>query len=61
VAFPLLVAQNGGLTKEQFLHLLEKYLIEIPIEIYHFDPKASDDLFYKFNNALPFGLLNQSV
>lgn len=53
VAFPLLGAQNGGLTKEQSLHLLEKYLIdiEIPIEIYHFDADASDDLFYKFSNA----------
>jgi len=53
VAFPLLGAQNGGLTKEQSLHLLEKYLIdiEIPVEIYQFDADASDDLFYKFSNA----------
>ena len=53
VAFPLLGAQNGGLSKEESLQLLEKYLIdiEIPVEIYQFDANASDDLFEKFRNS----------
>lgn len=53
VAFPLLGAQNGGLSKEESLQLLEKYLmdIEIPVEIYQFDANASDDLFEKFSNS----------
>lgn len=53
VAFPLLGAQNGGLTKEQSFNLLEKYLIniEIPVEIYQFDADAADDLFENFSSA----------
>ncbi len=53
IAFPLLGAQNGGLTKEQSLQLLQKYLvdIDIPVEIYQFDANASDDLFDKFSKS----------
>lgn len=50
IAFPLLGAQNGGLTHEQSLELLEKYLkhINIPVEVYQFDLNAPDDLFQNF-------------
>ena len=53
IAFPLLGAHNGGLSKEQSLSLLEKHLagIDIPIEIYQYDPLATDDLFEDFKTA----------
>jgi len=53
IAFPLLGAQNGGLTKEQSISLLEEYLkdIDIPIEIYQYKENASDDLFEKFSKS----------
>ncbi|MDY3521945.1 macro domain-containing protein [Riemerella anatipestifer] len=53
IAFPLLGAHNGGLSKEQSLELIEKYLkdIDIPFEIYQFDPKAPDDLYENFKTA----------
>ena len=52
-AFPLLGAHNGGLSKEESLSLIEKHLssIDIPIEIYQFDPTAPDDLFENFKTA----------
>lgn len=61
IAFPLLGAQNGGLSKEQSLLLIEKYLsnLDIPIEIYQFDPTAPDDLFENFKNT--FLLHNQQT
>lgn len=53
IAFPLLGAHNGGLSKEQSLGLIEKYLknIDIPFEVYQFDPKAPDDIFENFKTA----------
>src|SRR5690606_9929486 len=38
IAFPLLGAHNGGLSKEQSLELIEKHLkgIDIPFEVYQF-------------------------
>lgn len=53
IAFPLLGAQNGGLTKEQSLSLLDKYLskIDIPCEVYEYDSSAPDDLFKDFKLA----------
>lgn len=53
IAFPLLGAHNGGLTKEYSLDLIEKYLkdIDILVEVYQFDPNAPDDLFEKFKKA----------
>lgn len=52
IAFPLLGASNGGLTKEQSYSTMEKYLnnLDIEIEIWHFDPNAQDDLFMKFQS-----------
>lgn len=53
VAFPLLGAQNGGLTKDESLGMLEKYLIgvEIPIEIYQYEENAPDNLFEVFSKT----------
>ena len=53
IAFPLLGAQNGGLTQEQSISLLEKYLkdIDIPVEIYQYEADAPDDLFDIFSKA----------
>jgi O-acetyl-ADP-ribose deacetylase (regulator of RNase III) len=53
IAFPLLGAQNGGITKEQSLEILEKYLanIEIPIEIYQYEKNAPDNLFETFSKT----------
>ena len=53
IAFPLLGAQNGGLTNEQSIEMLELYLkdVEIPIEIYQYDEHAPDNLFVIFSKT----------
>ena len=53
IAFPLLGAQNGGLSKDESLELLQKHLegIKIQVEIYIYKENASDDLFNIFKNA----------
>ena len=58
IAFPLLGANNGGLdpiiVEEMMLSLLSS--CKIPIEIYHYDPMAPDDLFNIFKerwNLIP--------
>ncbi len=53
IAFPLLGTQNGGLSKEESLEILTKYLndIEIPVEIYQFDAEAQDDLYEIFSKT----------
>lgn len=50
VAFPLLGASRGGIDESVSLEIMKEYLtnIEIPVEISHFDPSASDDLYDKF-------------
>ncbi|HHT61638.1 MAG TPA: macro domain-containing protein [Bacteroidales bacterium] len=50
IAFPLLGTHNGGLEREEVKLLMIKYLSEcdIPIEVYDYDPFASDDLFEAF-------------
>lgn len=58
VAFPMLGTHNGGLDKNAVLTVMENYLgqCDIPIEIYDYDPNASDDLFETFKskwNAIP--------
>jgi O-acetyl-ADP-ribose deacetylase (regulator of RNase III) len=52
IAFPLLGANNGGLDKDRVLSIMNHYLskCDIPIEIYIYDPFASDDLFHTFKN-----------
>ena len=50
VAFPMLGTHNGGLDKDAVRALMINYLSQcnIPIEIYDYDPMASDDLFETF-------------
>lgn len=50
VAFPMLGTLNGGLDKDAVRALMINYLSQcnIPIEIYDYDPMASDDLFETF-------------
>lgn len=54
IAFPLLGASNGGLDEKVVLELMTQYLdnIDIPVEIYLYDPKASDDYFSEFKTIL---------
>lgn len=49
IAFPILGAQNGGLTECIALDVMNSYLkdCDIPIEIYRFNPLAQDELFEK--------------
>ena len=53
IAFPLLGAQNGGLTKEQSLSMLEINLkgMDIPVEIYQYKENAPDDLYKLFSES----------
>jgi O-acetyl-ADP-ribose deacetylase (regulator of RNase III) len=50
IAFPLLGAQHGGLTASRSEEIMASYLCrcEIPIEIYHYDSSAEDDLYDAF-------------
>lgn len=52
VAFPLLGASKGGIPVDVSIDIMTSYLerCDIPIEIYHYDPLAYDDLFLKFKN-----------
>ena len=50
IAFPLLGTHNGGLDTNVVKELMERYLSKcsIDIEIYDYDPNATDDLFASF-------------
>lgn len=50
IAFPLLGSSHGGLTQEQSLSIMQKYLsqCDIEIEIWNFDPTAADDVFLNY-------------
>ena len=50
IAFPLLGAQQGGLSEKKSMEIMYHYLskCDIDVEIWHFDPIAKDDLFEKF-------------
>ena len=66
IAFPLLGADKGGLSKEESLAIMEKYLsrCDIDVEIWEFDPLAKDDLFEKFVsiiNALELNDLKEAT
>ena len=59
IAFPLLGTNNGGLDRDIVLNLMISYLskCDIPIEIYEYDPMASDDLYETFKSrwlAIPY-------
>ena len=57
-AFPLLGSQKGGLDPKRSLQIMSSYLdnLSIPIEIYEYDSKASDDIYLKFK--LEFSRMN---
>lgn len=59
VAFPVLGAQNGGLSQEESLEIMRKYLCEIniPVEVYLYEPSAADDIF----PSLKMAFLNQDI
>ncbi len=50
IAFPLLGANNGGLDSHKVEEIMISYLskCDIPVEIYHYNPQAPDDLFEEF-------------
>jgi O-acetyl-ADP-ribose deacetylase (regulator of RNase III) len=54
IAFPLLGADRGGIAPEESLNIMVSYLqhADIPVDIYQYDPKASDDLFQKVQSWL---------
>ena len=54
IAFPLFGAQNGGLSTEKSLSIMQKYLkdCDIDIEIWHFDTMAEDDLYNQFKSVM---------
>lgn len=49
IAFPLLGADKGGLDPQDSLQIMRDYLtqVDIPVEIYTYDPNAQDDLYEK--------------
>ena len=57
IAFPILGASNGGLDEEESLSLMQSYLkrCDIPVEIYRYDPTATDDLFRDFQRKMLSG------
>lgn len=52
IAFPLLGAFNGGLDKDKVMNIMQHYLsqCDIPVEIYQYDPTATDDLYETFKS-----------
>ena len=54
IAFPVLGSANGGLDEEQSLSVMTEYLgkCDIPIEIYRYDPEATDDLYEEFRSVV---------
>ena len=54
IAFPMLGADRGGLDSETILGVMKKYLdpLAIDVEIYQYDPKATDDLYGKLYEFL---------
>jgi O-acetyl-ADP-ribose deacetylase (regulator of RNase III) len=59
IAFPLLGAQNGKLDPMKVRELMVDYLseVDIPVEIYEYDPKAEDDLLPLLREELVSGNL----
>ena len=54
IAFPILGASKGSLPEDKVLTLMEDYLKDctIPVEIYQYDPNATDDLFIHFRQRI---------
>lgn len=54
IAFPVLGATNGGLAEAESLAVMQRYLsqCDIPVEIYRYDPTATDDLYQEFRSRM---------
>lgn len=54
IAFPVLGGQHGGIDQNKSIRTMENYLskLEIPVEIYIFDPMAEDDGIEKFRRLI---------
>ncbi len=54
IAFPILGSSNGGIPEEESLSIMQRYLsrVHIPVEIYRYDPAATDDLYEEFRKRL---------
>lgn len=66
IAFPLLGASRGGIPEKVALAVMQRYLdvCTIPVEIWHFDPQAKDDLYENFKaqfTAMDEGTLKAST
>ena len=50
IAFPLLGADRGGIPTGKSEAIILQYLdpLELPVELYHYDPHSTDDLFENF-------------
>ncbi|MYC31754.1 MAG: macro domain-containing protein [Chloroflexi bacterium] len=54
IAFPILGATNGKIAERESLSIMQNYLAQcdIPVEIYHYDPTATDDLYQEFRRRI---------
>ena len=54
IAFPLLGVTNGKIAERESLSIMKSYLedCDIPVEIYHYDPTATDDLYEEFRSRI---------
>ena len=54
IAFPLLGSSHGGIDPEISMEIMTRSLkdLQIPIEIYSYDPKSNDDLLDRFKASL---------
>lgn len=54
IAFPILGATSGKMVEEDSLIIMRHYLsrCDIPVEIYHYDPAAKDDLYDEFRRRV---------
>lgn len=61
-AFPILGARNGKIPEEKSLELMQKYLqqCDIPIEIYQYDPNASDEIYHLIKSKF-LAILNEEL
>ncbi len=64
IAFPLLGASKGGISEEVSIKIMKEYLegLDIKIEIWHFDPKAEDDIYVYFKevfNRIPENIIKE--
>ncbi len=56
IAFPVLGSRHGNIPEEESILIMQRYLckIDIPVEIYRYDPNSPDDLYNSLKNKLLF-------